>query len=233
MLDEDIPGDLVETGACKGGACIFMRALLKAFDDTRRRVFACDTFHPTEPPPPFLLKLLFGVLANLVASVPSRRWQRGVCKAVQKLDQNFPAIEEPSEGLVDLAISIMKSVLFLEHPPRVEKGLECVKSNFARFGLLDEQVHFLQGWFSDTLPKAPISSIAVLRLDGDTYESTMDALETCYPKLSPGGFCIIDDYHSFDDCKRAVDEYRARHAIDEEIVRIDGLSCFWRRRTNK
>ena len=42
-----------------------------------------------------------------------------------------------------------------------------------------------------------------------------------------------DDYHSFDDCKRAVDEYRARHAIDEEIVRIDGLSCFWRRRTNK
>lgn len=90
--------------------------------------------------------------------------------------------------MIDLAISIMKSVLFLEHPPRVEKGLPWVKSNFARFGLLDEQVVFLQGWFSETLPTAPgLNAIAVLRLDGDTFESTIDALNVCYPKLSPGG----------------------------------------------
>jgi len=107
---------------------------------------------------------------------------------MQKLDQNFPAIDEPSDAMVDLAISIMKSVLFLEHPPRVEKGLPWVRSNFARFGLLDEQVVFLQGWFSETLPTAPgLNAIAVLRLDGDTFESTIDALNTCYPKLSPGG----------------------------------------------
>jgi O-methyltransferase len=224
-----VPGDLVETGACKGGACIFMRALLKAAGDDRRKVVVCDTFHPSDPPPPLLLRVLLGIVMYVVASVPSQRWKRGLCKTLQKLDPNFPPIEEPSEEMVDLAISIIKSVMFLQHSPRVEKSLDCVKSNFARFGLLDNQVVFLQGWFSDTLPNAPIASIAVLRLDGDTYESTMDALQLLYPRLSAGGYCIIDDYWSFDDCRRAVDEYRLKHAITAELVRIDGLACFWQR----
>eukprot|EP01048_Picozoa_sp_COSAG05_P026952 COSAG05_NODE_7620_length_789_cov_0.891304_1_plen_67_part_00 len=59
---------------------------------------------------------------------------------MQKLDPNFPEIEDPSEEMVDLAISIVKSLIFLQHQPRVEKSLDCVKSNFARFGLLDDQV---------------------------------------------------------------------------------------------
>ena len=83
VLAEDIKGDLVETGACKGGACIFMRAMLKAKSDTRRRVYACDTFHPTDPPQPFLLKMFFGAIVHLVASIPSRSWQRALCKTVQ------------------------------------------------------------------------------------------------------------------------------------------------------
>jgi hypothetical protein len=83
VLAEDIEGDLVETGACKGGACIFMRAMLKAKSDTRRRVYACDTFHPTDPPPPFLLKMFVGAIVHLVASIPSRSWQRLLCKTVQ------------------------------------------------------------------------------------------------------------------------------------------------------
>ena len=83
VLAEDIEGDLVETGAGKGGACIFMRAMLKAKSDTRRRVYACDTFHPTDPPPPFLLKMFVGAIVHLVASIPSRSWQRLLCKTVQ------------------------------------------------------------------------------------------------------------------------------------------------------
>ena len=72
--------------------------------------------------------------------------------------------------------------------------LEAVVENFRRYGLLDEQVVFLKGWFEDTLPTAPMSQLAVIRLDGDMYGSTMIALQNLYPKLSPGGFCIIDDY---------------------------------------
>jgi SAM-dependent methyltransferase len=54
-------------------------------------------------------------------------------------------------------------------------SLEDVQSNFSKYGLLDEQVRFLKGWFKDTLPIAPIEQLAILRLDGDWYESTMDA----------------------------------------------------------
>jgi hypothetical protein len=66
-----------------------------------------------------------------------------------------------------------------------------VRANFERYGLLDDQVRFLPGWFKDTLQDAPIDRIAVLRLDGDLYESTIQALDALYPRLSPGGFCII------------------------------------------
>jgi O-methyltransferase len=108
-------------------------------------------------------------------------------------------------------------------------GVDEVRSNFARYGLLDDQVRFLEGWFADTLPSAPIERLAVLRLDGDMYASTMDALEPLYPKVSPGGFVIVDDY-ALPGCRRAVDEYRARDGIDEPIVDIDGMGVFWRRR---
>jgi O-methyltransferase len=55
-------------------------------------------------------------------------------------------------------------------------------------------VRFLPGWFRETLPSAPIKRLAVLRLEGDLYESTIVALDALYPKLSPGGFAIVDDY---------------------------------------
>jgi O-methyltransferase len=104
-----------------------------------------------------------------------------------------------------------------------------VKANFERYGLLDERVHFLAGWFKDTLPTAPIDRIALLRLDGDLYESTIQALDALYPRLSVGGFCIIDDYHAIDACSRAVSDYRERHRISAEIIEIDGTGVFWRK----
>ena len=78
-------------------------------------------------------------------------------------------------------------------------------------------------------PDAPTERFALLRLDGDLYSSTMDALKHLYPKLSRNGFCIVDDYHSFEECKRAVDEYRSQHGISAPLVRIDAGSVFWRR----
>jgi len=108
-------------------------------------------------------------------------------------------------------------------------SLEQVRANFARYGLLDERVRFLEGWFKDTLPGAPIGRLAVLRLDGDMYESTMDALRPLYPRLSVGGYLIVDDYGVVPGCKQAVDEYRAEHGIAEPIVDIDGWGVYWRR----
>lgn len=104
-----------------------------------------------------------------------------------------------------------------------------VKANFARYGLLDDQVGFLKGWFKDTLPQAPIDRLAVMRLDGDLYESTMDALTALYPKLSVGGYCIVDDYGACPPCAAAVTDYRAKHDITEPIQTIDWTGVYWRR----
>ncbi len=112
-------------------------------------------------------------------------------------------------------------------------SLEQVQTNFRRYGLLDGRVKFLKGYFKDTLANAPIGPIAVLRLDGDMYESTIQALAPLYPKLSPGGFLIVDDYHAVPACARAVDDYRREHGITEPLTEIDGSAIFWRRRTQR
>ncbi len=110
-------------------------------------------------------------------------------------------------------------------------GADQVRHNFERYGLLDDNVRFLVGWFKDTLPSAPIDALAVMRLDGDMYESTWQAIDALYPKLSPGGFCIIDDFGSHQSqAGQAVLDYRRAHGIDEEIVDIDGFGAYWRRR---
>ena len=106
-------------------------------------------------------------------------------------------------------------------------SLEEVKANFAKYGLLDDQVVFLKGWFSETLPKAPIQSLAVLRLDGDMYESTMDGLVNLYDKVSPGGFVIVDDFGALKGCQQAILEFRASRHIEDPIQNIDGIGVFW------
>jgi O-methyltransferase len=109
-------------------------------------------------------------------------------------------------------------------------SLEQVRANLDRYGLLDGQVQFLKGWFKDTLPEAPIERLAVVRLDGDMYESTTNAIEALYPKLQSGGFLIVDDYGAFEGCQRAIDDYRASHSISEPIETIDWTGVYWRKR---
>jgi O-methyltransferase len=74
-------------------------------------------------------------------------------------------------------------------------SLDEVTRTFERYGLLDDRVRFLPGWFHETLAEAPIDELALMRLDGDMYGSTMDALQLLYPRLSVGGYVIIDDYY--------------------------------------
>jgi O-methyltransferase len=179
VLQRRVPGDFIETGVWRGGAAIFMRAVLKAYGDTQRIVWAADSFRGLPKPD----------ARRAPADKGDLLWA-------------FDALAIPVEE---------------------------VKANFARYGLLDDQVRFLVGWFRDTLPTAPIEQLAILRLDGDLYESTMDALCALYPKLSIGGYVIIDDYGAMPPCKAAVHDYRIEHAITEPIESIDEGSVFWRR----
>ena len=180
VIREAVPGDLVEAGVWRGGACIFMRAILAAYGDTTRIVWCADTFEGLPAPN------VTEYPADIVAEWHERK---------------------------DLVVS-----------------LDTVKQNFARYGMLDSQVQFLKGLFKDTLPTAPIDRCAVIRLDGDMYESTMDSLKYLYPKLSPGGFVIVDDYGLPEDTsRRAVHDFRDLHGIREPIIDIDGYGAYWRR----
>ena len=102
-----------------------------------------------------------------------------------------------------------------------------MQENFRRYGLLDDQVRFLRGWFGDMLPTAPISAISVLRLDGDMYVSTMDAPQALYHKVSEGGVVIVDDYHPIRGCMAAIHEFRAARCITAPIHEIDRIGVYW------
>jgi O-methyltransferase len=171
-----VEGDFVETGVWRGGACIYMRGILAAYDEPNRRVIAADSFVGLPPPDP---------------SVPNDIGDQHHKQSV-------------------LAVS------------RTE-----VEANFTKYGLLDDRVVFLEGWFKDTLPRAPIERISVLRLDGDMYGSTMVALEALYPKVSEGGAVIIDDF-GLAPCRQAVIDFRARMNIEARLEPIDSLAVWWR-----
>jgi O-methyltransferase len=178
IIKNNIEGDFIETGVWRGGVCIFMRALLKEYEITDKKVWVADSFE-------------------------------GLPK---------PNEDEYPEDKGD------KHHFFNE----LVVSLEQVKENFKKYGLLDEQAIFLKGWFKDTLPTAPIKKLSLLRLDGDMYESTMDALTNLYPKLQKGGFIIIDDWGAVPACKKAVLDFRATHNIDNEMVPIDWTGIYWK-----
>jgi O-methyltransferase len=113
--------------------------------------------------------------------------------------------------------------------PELAVSLEQVKDNFARYGLLDEQVVFVKGLFQDTLPSLDAGPFALIRLDGDLYESTYVALEALYPKLSPGGFIILDDYKLIPSVKAAVLDYRTRMGVESPLHDIDWNAVWWQK----
>ena len=116
-----------------------------------------------------------------------------------------------------------------ERFPMLAIDLETVTDLFARYGLLDNQVRFLKGWFKDTLPSAPIQELALLRLDGDLYESTMDCLRNLYGRVVPGGYIIIDDYGALPQCRAAVTDFRELHHITAPFETVDWTGVYWRK----
>lgn len=106
---------------------------------------------------------------------------------------------------------------------------EQVEDNFRQFGFLDDRVRFIKGWFSDSLPTCPVGKIALLRLDGDYYSSTMDALNGLYDRVVSGGYILVDDYGAFESCRRAITEFLASRGVDPKIIPVDYSGVYWRK----
>lgn len=180
VVSEEVPGDIIETGVWRGGACIFARGALKAYGDTTRKVWVADSFAGLPKPHP---------------SYPN--------------DQGDP---------------------HWKHHRALAIGVDEVRARFERYGLLDDRVEFVVGWFRDTLESVAARSFAVIRLDGDMYSSTIEALNALYDRVSPNGFVIVDDY-ALEGCRKAVDDFRRDRGISEEITPIDWTGVFWRKRS--
>lgn len=176
---DGVPGDFLEAGVWRGGACILMRAVLAAHGDPGRRVWCCDSFEGLPPPDA----------------------------------ARYPAdVGDAHHAVAELAVP-----------------LETVRANFARYGLLDDRTRFVRGFFRDTLPGLPAERLALIRADGDMYESTIQTLEALYPRLSSGGFVVIDDYGAVPGCRMAVEDFRAARGIGAPLETVDWTGRWWRK----
>jgi hypothetical protein len=143
---------------------------------------------------------------------------------------SFQGLPEPDAARYPKEAATWESPV-LREIDHLAVSLDRVETAFRALGLLDERVRFLPGWFSETLPGAPITRLAVLRLDCDLYESTRDVLTNLYDRVSPGGFIIVDDYavDTLFDCRAAVDEFRAARGIVAPLEFVDTHCCSWRK----
>ena len=180
ILRNGVPGDLMETGVWRGGTCILIAGLLKAYGADNRCVWLADSFE-------------------------------GLPK---------PAADKYPED----------TGVYLWRFPELSVSEAEVRANFVRYGLFGPNIKFLKGWFRDTMQSPPMERLALLRLDGDMYESTIQVLEGSYGRVSPGGYVIVDDYGVSLHCKSAVDQFRAAHHIEAPLQQVDWSCVLWQKR---
>ena len=181
VLDDDVPGDLIEAGVWRGGACIFMKANLLARGDTDPRRLGG--------------RLVPGPAPAERGPVPRRHRRR-------------PAHPQRPERRRRPGPPQLRALRRARRagpvPGRLVQGHAADRPDRGAVGHAPRRRHVRVDW---------------------------QAIEALYPKLSPGGFCIIDDFGSHQSqAGQAVHDYRKANGIDEEIVDIDGFGAYWRRR---
>lgn len=134
--------------------------------------------------------------------------------------QGFPAVEDEHRSDDELDVFDFLAI-----------ALDDVREHFARFGC-DHGVRLVPGFFEDTMAGLAGERWSLVRLDGDSYEATWLTLQSLYPRLSVGGYLIVDDYGALDECAQAVDEFRERNGIAEPLERVDWTCMRWRRESD-
>ncbi len=127
----------------------------------------------------------------------------------------FRVSEHEAAGLLDLSAD-----------------LNIVRDGFRRFDLLDDRVHFLQGPYRETLPRAPVDEVALLRVGGGLGAASRDVLDALYGKVAAGGVVVVDEYAD-ERCQRAVDDFRATHGLGQHVERIDWSGIWWQKQAGE
>ena len=104
---------------------------------------------------------------------------------------------------------------------RYDVSQAAVEAVFRRYGFIEDRVRFLPGFFNDSLTGPAISDarFSVIHIDVDSYDSVLDVLKALYPKLSRGGYVVIDDIHLF-GVREAVNEFRTAHSVKAPLLPV-------------
>ena len=199
-----IEGDFVECGVWKGGGIGLMALANIKYGNDRRKLHLFDAFddicQPDEENDD----------AKLVEEV----------KDILKIKGKFDKELKPLVGIYNQfggAGTLEENKNLLEN----------------KIGYPTSYINYHKGWFQDTLPLITpnqINKIAILRLDGDWYESTKVCLEYLYPKVIDGGVVIIDDYNYNVGCKKAVQDYMSKNDIKCFKSYVDAACIYWIKR---
>lgn len=196
---EKLSGDIVECGVWSGGCVGLMAITDLEIGSQSRRYIMFDSFEGLPQP-----------------SAEDK-------EVVGSYKENHPGMDLWGEGGDSDSLTAIGACVGADQP-RVESFL------VSTLGIPRQRLKFYVGWFQDTTPvaKRELGPIAILRLDGDWYESTKVCLDNLYDLVIPNGFVIIDDYGTFTGCRKAVDEFRAIRGIKSEMVFVDDECCYFR-----
>lgn len=200
VLQNNVPGDVVEAGVFTGGVSIYLAAMLCSrgvLGDApgQRRLWMADSFKGMPPE-----------TASKGVGYSAEGFTAGtLVGTVDTVRRNFADIA----GRTDLEAPGLSPTSC--RTPRM----------WPRLTMLPSGAHTLPGWFNESLP-GPITQVALLRSDSDLYVSIHDTLTQLYPLLSVGGFVVFDDF-KFTQAQEAILGYRKAHGITSLLQRSDAL----------
>lgn len=214
-------------------------------DFTDEEVALCEEVRPYTMTSPEAVVTLAGAVRHLVAAgvpgafVECGVWKGGSSMAIARtllrlgrsdaelyLFDTFEGMTEPTEHDVSRSGRTARELLQEEEGKWdsllwARAPLEAVRAALTAVGYPPERVRLVKGPVERTLPDAAPATIALLRLDTDWYESTRHELEHLYPRLSPGGVLVIDDYGWWGGARKATDEYFAARGDQPLLLRVD------------
>ena len=196
-----LEGDFVECGVWKGGSVGLMALANLKHSTTRRKIHLFDVYDNGSEPDP---------------DVDGKFAIKQIKKLVGKKDLEVKGRLRPVEG----AYECFGGKGTLEGNQYLLEGI---------IGYDKNKINYHKGWFQDTVPKDAheIKKIAILRLDGDFYNNTKVCLEYLYDNVVSNGLIIIDDYGTYDGCKKAVDEFRMKNNIDSFLHYSNPDCRYW------
>jgi O-methyltransferase len=228
ITSNNVEGDIVEAGCWRGGALIYLKACLETYKNNspiQRKVWGADLFPEssqliTSRSKVMILKSLLKIRKLLPTYIRQR--------LANRIMEAFPN-ERYDNSTLDKIFAFANSLTYIEKEYVISTAHQDLLEAFKRYDLFDDSIRLMPGWFNTTLPvmNQEINKIAILRLDADFYQSTLDVLTHLYPKLSENGICIVDDYGGFAECRKAVDEYRQQNNIEEIMESVDGTCHYW------